>query len=157
MSQCQFGGKFTKVLGSRYAGSPHWKGSKFLNLEETRTSVDYQDLPGFFRKQLCEKDDREPLAPLPVLPFEAESFLATSPSWKAVWYGHSVLLLRIAGKTLLVDPMFGANAAPISPMAVRRYSKDTISIIDSLPDIDLVLLTQMMRELWPSCPDNPIK
>lgn len=141
MSGCQFGGKVTKALASRYASSPHWASSKFLNLEETRTSVDYHDLPGFFRKQFCEKDEREPLTPLPILPFETESFLTASPSWKAIWFGHSVVLFLIGGKVVLTDPMFGPNAAPISPKAVRRYSQNTLAIIDELPPIDIVLLT----------------
>lgn len=141
MSRRQFGGKVTKALSARYAQSPQWNGSKFLNLEETSTSGSYQDLPGFFRKQLCDKVDREPMSPLPLLPFDSVEFLRPCGGWKAVWFGHSVVLLRLDGKTVLLDPMFGPNAAPISPVAVRRYSVDTLAIIDLLPEIDLVLLT----------------
>lgn len=141
MKCSQFGGKITKILGAQYAKSSHWDGSKFLNLEETSMGLNYHDLPSFLRKQFCEKENREPSAPLPIQPFSGEAFLKPSRSFKFVWYGHSVILLRLNGKTLLVDPMFGSNAAPISPFPVRRYSENTLAIIDELPDIDLVLLT----------------
>lgn len=112
-----------------------------MNLEKTATGVSFSDMPAFFRKQLCQKVDREPPSPLPVLPFSRDAFLKPQQGWKLAWFGHNVLLLRIAGLTVLIDPMFGANAAPISPVGVRRFSRDTIEIIDSLPEVDLVLLT----------------
>lgn len=139
--KCQFGGRVTRALAARYARSPHWNGKKFVNLEETSTALSFQSLPGFLRKQLCEKVDREPVESLAMLPFSSEEFLREGEGWSFVWFGHSVLLLRLAGATVLVDPMFGPNAAPISPVAVRRYSEDTLRLIDALPNIDVVLLT----------------
>jgi L-ascorbate metabolism protein UlaG (beta-lactamase superfamily) len=49
--------------------------------------------------------------------------------------------MRMAGKTLLIDPMFGPNAAPIAPFPVSRFSDNTLDLIDDLPEIDLLLLT----------------
>lgn len=141
MKCSQFGGKITDFLIEQYSHSPHWDGSKFLNLEPTSVGLNYQDLPSFLKKQFCEKAEREPAQLLPVLPFFQNSFLAPSDDLKFIWYGHSVVLLRWGEKTVLVDPMFGSNAAPISPIGVRRYSENTIRIIDDLPEIDLVLLT----------------
>ena len=112
-----------------------------MNLEDTSTALSFQALPGFLRKQLCEKVDREPKAPLAVVPFSREEFLKEGEGGRFVWFGHSVLLLRLQGMTVLVDPMFGPNAAPISPVAVRRYSIDTLRVIEELPDVDVCLLT----------------
>lgn len=141
MSCSQFGGKLTKALAARYSASPNWSGGKFANLEPTAASISYQELPGFFGKQLCKKEEREPLTSLPLAQFATEEFLADGPGWKSVWFGHSALLLRIAGLTVFVDPMLGPNAAPISPMAVKRYSAGTLELIAELPEIDLLLLT----------------
>ena len=60
---------------------------------------------------------------------------------KFIWYGHSVVLLRVANKTILIDPMFGTNAVPISPFPIKRFSDNTLDFIKTFPQIDLVLLT----------------
>ena len=45
------------------------------------------------------------------------------------------------GSTMLIDPMFGPDTTPIAPFATRRFSDNTLSIIDDLPEIDVVLIT----------------
>jgi L-ascorbate metabolism protein UlaG (beta-lactamase superfamily) len=60
---------------------------------------------------------------------------------KALWYGHSAILMSINNLNLFIDPMLGPNAAPISPFSVKRFSDNTLNIIDDLPDIDLVLMS----------------
>jgi L-ascorbate metabolism protein UlaG (beta-lactamase superfamily) len=42
---------------------------------------------------------------------------------------------------MLIDPMLGPDAAPIAPVANKRFSQNTLDIIDQLPEIDLLLLT----------------
>lgn len=44
-------------------------------------------------------------------------------------------------QTILIDPMFGPDAAPIAPFKVKRFSDATLAIIDSFPEIDLVLIS----------------
>jgi L-ascorbate metabolism protein UlaG (beta-lactamase superfamily) len=44
-------------------------------------------------------------------------------------------------QTILIDPMFGANASPIANKSTRRFSESALNIIDELPEIDLMLLT----------------
>lgn len=137
----QFGAKATKADLESYTRSAHWDGKKFNNLEETTMDISIQNVPKLMYKQFFEKKDREPKAPLPIIPFDKEAFLAPSNEMKFVWFGHAVVLLRIGGKTLMIDPMFGENAAPISPFPVKRFSTDTLAIIDTLPEIDAVLFT----------------
>ncbi|MEW7290681.1 MBL fold metallo-hydrolase [Aquimarina sp. 2304DJ70-9] len=137
----QFGGKITPEHENRYAKSIHWDGKKFENLEETKMDISFQTIPKLLYKQFCERKGREPSTALDILPFDKEKFLATSKETKYIWYGHSVVLIRINNKTILIDPMLGPNAAPISPMPVKRFSENTLDIIDDLPNIDLLLLT----------------
>jgi L-ascorbate metabolism protein UlaG (beta-lactamase superfamily) len=33
-----------------------------------------------------------------------------------VWFGHSSYLIKVNGKTILVDPVFSGNASPVSFM-----------------------------------------
>ncbi|MEQ8713045.1 MAG: MBL fold metallo-hydrolase [Cyclobacteriaceae bacterium] len=137
----QFGVKATKEQISRYAQSPNWRDGKFQNLEETTMSINFQTLPKLLYKQFCERKEREPKRLIPVVPFNKESFLAPSDKAKVIWYGHSAVLMRINNKTLLIDPMLGPNASPIAPFATKRYSENTLALIDDFPTIDLLLLT----------------
>jgi hypothetical protein len=137
----QFGAKATKTLLSRYSQSPHWKDGKFQNLAETTMSINFQTIPKLLYKQFCERKEREPEQPIPVVPFDKESFMTPSDTAKMIWYGHSVKLLRLNNQTLLIDPMLGPNASPIAPFATKRFSKNTLDVIDDFPTIDLMLLT----------------
>ena len=137
----QFGGSINAYHKETYAQSPQWDGSKFVNQEETVMEFSWSSLPEMLRKQFFEKDHREPNTPLPIVPFIKESFLTPSHHAKFLWYGHSVVLMRLEGKTLLIDPMLGGNASPIAPFATSRFSLNTLSLIDEFPEIDLVLLT----------------
>ncbi|PHQ30149.1 MBL fold metallo-hydrolase [Leeuwenhoekiella nanhaiensis] len=137
----QFGGKITPQLQTRYAQSPNWKDGKFKNLIETGMDFSFKDLPGMLYKLFFQKGDTTPKQDLSIIPLDVEAFLEPSKSIKYVWYGHGVFLLRINEKTILLDPMFGPDAAPISPFGSKRFSKNTLDLIDTLPPIDLMLLT----------------
>ena len=121
----QFGAKASKNDLEKYAQSPNWDGKNFINLEETTMDINFHTLPKLLYKQFFEKKNREPNSPIPILPFDQEKFLAPSNRTKFIWYGHSVVLMRMNGKTLLIDPMLGSNAAPISPFGVKRFSENT--------------------------------
>ncbi|MGB0429995.1 MAG: MBL fold metallo-hydrolase [Bacteroidia bacterium] len=141
MKKKQFGGKPNPELEEQYAQSPQWQNGHFENLEETTMNINIWSMPKLLYKQFIDKKDREPKKPLPMAKYDKEAFLADDVPFKYVWYGHSVVLIRMNGKTILIDPMMGPNAAPISPFAVKRYSENTLDIIDEWPEIDLVLQT----------------
>ncbi len=137
----QFGGRVSPALLKKYAQSPNWDGEKFVNLEETLMKVSFQHLPGLLYKRFCEKNEREPLTPLPVVPFDTESFLSPLEQARFLWYGHSVVLMRVHHQTILIDPMLGPDASPVAPFSTNRFSENTLDLIDTFPDIDLLLLT----------------
>lgn len=137
----QFGGRATKKYTSRYAQSGHWDGKKFDNLEETTIDMSFQALPKLLYKQFCDRTGREPTSKLPIIPFNKQAFLTPSEKASFIWYGHSAVLLRVNNATVLIDPMLGSNASPIAPFATKRFSDNTLQLIDDFPDIDMVLLT----------------
>lgn len=49
--------------------------------------------------------------------------------------------MQMLGKTLLIDPMLGPDTSPIAPFATKRFSDNTLELIDDFPPIDLILLT----------------
>lgn len=131
----------TESLRQQYAASPSWKNGQFHNLEATAMGIGVRSLPKLLYKQFFVNNGRMPQEPLPVVPFNAEEFLSPSDQAKFIWYGHSVLLMRLNNKTLLIDPMLGPDASPIAPFTVKRFSSNTLAILDKLPSIDLVLLS----------------
>ncbi|MBN7816761.1 MBL fold metallo-hydrolase [Algoriphagus pacificus] len=137
----QFGGKITKKEEEKFQKISNWDGEKFQNLEPTSMDFSFQALPKFLYKQFCEKEGREPDAKIPVLPFDLAKFLEPSPKAKFIWYGHAALLIRINGKTILIDPMLGPDASPIAPFSTKRFSDGTLDLIDQFPEIDLLLMT----------------
>ncbi len=141
MRSKQFGGKLSKALILEYSLSPNWRDGSFQNLETTDAVPGFLKIPQIIYKQLTNSKKKEPEAPLPVIPFSADAFLAADGKTKFIWYGHSVVLLRMNGQTLLIDPMLGPDCTPIAPFPTKRFSENTLQIIDDLPEIDLLLLT----------------
>lgn len=136
----QFGGKIDDAELAKLSKSPQWGGKVFENQLLTTMDIGPTKIPGLLWKQLFDRKGRSPKSPLPVIPFNQERWEAdTAP--KFIWYGHSVLLLQLNGKTLLIDPMLGPNAAPVAPFQVKRFSENTLSLIDQFPPIDAILIT----------------
>ncbi|TNE56038.1 MAG: MBL fold metallo-hydrolase [Bacteroidetes bacterium] len=141
MRSKHFGGKLTPALLAQYEQSDNWRDGKFQNLEDTRMDISLYKIPGLICEQLNGRKERVPARPLPVAAFDRSGFEAPSGQAKFIWYGHSVVLMRLNGQTILVDPMLGPDASPIAPVSTKRFSNDTLDLIDDLPEIDLLLLT----------------
>jgi len=136
----QFGGKIDQQELAKLSKSPQWNGKIFENQIETSMDIGPSKIPNLLWKQMFDRKGRSPKTPLPVIPFDQARWeVDTAP--KFIWYGHSVLLLQLNGKTLLIDPMLGPNAAPVAPFQVKRFSENTLSLIDQLPTLDAILIT----------------
>ena len=137
----QFGGKVSKELTEQYEQSNNWKNGSFQNLEHTDMSMTLSKIPSVLFKQLTKTAERTPKQALPIEAFDKTAFLAPSDKAKFIWYGHAVVLMRMGGKTILIDPMLGPNTTPIAPTSNKRFSENTLDLIDDFPAIDLVLIT----------------
>ncbi len=137
----QFGGPVRKKDLEHFQQSKNWNGKKFVNLAPTKIDINLKTLPTVLKDNFSGRQARMPSQTLPIHPFEAEKFSPQDERPKFIWYGHSVVLMQLQGVNLLIDPMFGPDASPISPIATKRFSKNTLKIIDTLPPIDAVLLT----------------
>lgn len=137
----QFGGSFTKENQQKNSYSKHWNGKRFDNLMETDMRFEFKSVFEYFKKQLDGNEGSHPKNPLPIIDFHLNDFQKESDKPKFIWFGHSVLLLRINNKNLLIDPMFGEDASPIGPIRNKRFSKNTLELIQQLPPIDAVFLS----------------
>ena len=88
---------------------------------------------------LAERPDGEPVVPLPEGRPDMDAFLEPADSAKLVWFGHSTFLLNIDGTTVLVDPVFGDTASPVSFIA-PRFQRPVLSL-GELPPVDVILLS----------------
>ncbi len=136
----QFGGSITKKHKEQYKRSKQWNGKIFENQEVTTMDVNLKSLPGLIQENFKGRKDRDPKQEIPVTPFGRQSFDRDGKT-KFVWYGHSAVLLQMANLTILIDPMLGPDASPIGPVRTRRFSSNTLELIDEFPPIDFVLLT----------------
>ncbi|HLH05288.1 MAG TPA: MBL fold metallo-hydrolase [Bryobacteraceae bacterium] len=94
--------------------------------------------PAFFREMA--KEYRRETAPAPLRP---EPLLWPDTGLHAAWLGHSTVLLKIDGFTVLTDPVFslrvGLNIGPVT-LGIKRLIA-TACELEALPPVDLVLLS----------------
>ena len=135
----QFGGRPSSEDLDRYSRSPQWKDGVFLNRSLTTMDVSLWSMPGLLKEFLSGRKNRQPPEPLIIERLDSDQFHDGKD--KFIWYGHSTVLFRVSGKNILVDPMFGPDASPIGPLRTPRFSKNSLDLIDDLPQLDLILLT----------------
>lgn len=82
---------------------------------------------------------RRPQAKIPLVDPRPTWAVPPASGWRVTWFGHSALLLEIAGARILIDPMFGPRASP-APVFGTRWHAPPLSIAE-LPPIDLVLMS----------------
>lgn len=137
----EFGGRITKSVKRKLKESSNWNRNRFRNLVKTKVEISLLNLPNLLYKQLFKTKGRSPIAPLPIKNFDLNHFLKQTDSIKFIWFGHSVILLNIYDKIIFIDPMMDSNASPLPFLKVKRFSLNTLDIIDQLPRIDLLLLS----------------
>src|SRR5512134_4034429 len=83
---------------------------------------------------------RAPNGPLPVVSPAATWAVPPKSGLRVTWLGHSSLLVESDGHRVLVDPVFGSHASPVSFAGRRRFHPVPASLAE-LPPIDVVLLS----------------
>jgi len=83
-----------------------------------------------------------PVPPGHVLPADqALALLAAHANQDSLtWLGHAAFLIRLHGRTLLVDPFLTDYASPIGGIGPRRYAGPGLAV-DRLPPIDALVIS----------------
>ncbi|MBM7702265.1 MBL fold metallo-hydrolase [Metabacillus iocasae] len=134
-----FGGNPSKEQKEWYEQFTHYANGKFTNQVPTTTSMSASDMFSLMKDSLSGNKDRHPGTSLPVAEINWDKI--RSEDDHVTWFGHSAFLLKIDQKNILVDPMLGSIASPVSFAGSKRYSEGVLSIIDDMPSIDAVLIT----------------
>lgn len=156
-----FGGRPDAETLARIKASKHFNGETFVNLVPTHaTTLDIDDVTdgvspeesNILKQFLFPPKGKNPSHPITSFrlgkpqagakqPTAHKLTLTTQPlvEGEFVWLGHSTVLFRLAGKTIITDPVFHrASPAPIGgkPFAMTHTPK-----VADLPFIDVVLIS----------------
>jgi L-ascorbate metabolism protein UlaG (beta-lactamase superfamily) len=121
----------------RISKSPHFKDGQFVNLIVTKMgsfSEMMSTMPGFIFGE-----NQEPKDTLPVRFGENQEAIIDTNCY-ITWYGHSAFLFEMDGKRILIDPMLGETAAPVS-FGSKRFPYEKPIPIGDLTDIDVLILS----------------
>lgn len=136
------------VIGKKPSGdhlkkislSPNWDKNrqKFKNRNQKAYDQMIKDFDywAMTKNQFFGKEIREPKTPLPIMKPDLRKFLTLDFAY--IWLGHSTILLRLEGKTILFDPIF-TNAGPISFIG-KRFAPPSIKL-NELPKIDYIFIS----------------
>ncbi|WP_116105124.1 MBL fold metallo-hydrolase [Lewinella sp. IMCC34191] len=123
----------------RIRRSPHYRDGKFRNLTETPLLSEghgWGDV--LYRNYLKAKPRHHPTDPIPSvktdllrLPTEVDTL---------VWFGHSSYFLQLAGRRILVDPVFSGNASPL-PGTLKAFPGTDVYTVADLPPIDYLFIS----------------
>ncbi len=135
-----FGGKASSGSIDRFMKSPNYKEGKFMNLEETPIMAEDASMFKTIMAFMKGPENGKPLI-IETRVFDKDEFMkGGATETKHTWFGHSTVLLKINGKTIITDPVFSDHASPFS-FTNKSFKYSNNYIVDDLPYIDIVLIS----------------
>lgn len=139
-------------LGSKPGGrrlermkeAPNFDQGIFHNSVETKMEMPKGTIPKLLKHYFIEdKRAKNPQIPIATQLFNKDAFEAVSQdSISFVWFGHSTILMKIDGITILADPVIvGERASMLSIIGPKRFDYSHQIEIENLPKIDAVILS----------------
>ncbi|MDA1600634.1 MBL fold metallo-hydrolase [Bacillus cereus] len=110
---------------------------KYINQIHTDVSFKPKDIIGLMTDYFKMKTKLRPVKNLPIVLSDK-----TNESLESVtWFGHSASLLKIEGKKLLLDPMFGDASSPFPVFNSKRYSGTFSLEREDFQEIDAIIIS----------------
>ncbi|MGE7855173.1 MBL fold metallo-hydrolase [Bacillus sp. AFS033286] len=110
---------------------------KYENQIHTDMSFKLKDTIGLMADYFKIKSKLRPLKNLPIVLSNTDNESLES----VTWFGHSASLLKIEGKKLLLDPMFGDASSPFPVFNSKRYSGTFSLEREDLQEIDAIIIS----------------
>jgi len=113
--------------------------------EGFRNNYPHQDKQSFWKWKWQQLTEGTPQAPpggwkIPAMTTDPATLREPGGNPSMTWIGHATVLVRIAGRTVLFDPIFSEFASPLPFVGPRRIVPLPIDIAE-LPKIDVVLIS----------------
>jgi L-ascorbate metabolism protein UlaG (beta-lactamase superfamily) len=118
--------------------SPHYRDGRFQNLIPTPVLSEDSNIVSALFSSLTGGERLRPETPIPVRKTDLKTLDRNADA--LVWFGHSSCFVQVAGRRILVDPVFSAYAAPI-PFVNRTFAGSDVYTADDMPEIDCLLIT----------------
>lgn len=132
-----FGGRPSREETEKYDTFDHYVKGKFVFRPTRDESASHSTARP--HHSVSAQADRTPKEEVPVSTIDWNKVKSAEDS--LTWFGHSAILLSIDHKKILVDPMFGPIASPVSFVGPKRYNEKVLDLIEEMPVIDAVLIT----------------
>ncbi|MBJ8052331.1 MBL fold metallo-hydrolase [Bacillus cereus] len=110
---------------------------KYINQIHTDVSFKPKDIIGLMTDYFKMKTKLRPIKNLPLVLSNKDNESLES----VTWFGHSASLLKIEGKKLLLDPMFGDASSPFPVFNSKRYSGAFSLEREDLQEIDAIIIS----------------
>lgn len=134
-----FGGTPSIEQQDVYKNYDHYVDGKFVNQVPASMHMSFSDNVSMLKEFVSGDQNRTPAKLVPVSEMNWNKIYSEKDS--VTWLGHSAFLVSIDHKKILVDPMLGQVASPVSFIGSKRYTGSLLPIIDEMPAIDAVLIT----------------
>lgn len=135
----QFGANANGDRMERIEKSPHYKEGRFQNLVETPMYGENTSMWQNIIKFINGGENREPKEIIETIEFDGKQLAGNELS--ITWFGHSTVLLRMAERNLLIDPVFSNHSSPFAFMGPKAFKYSYQYSVDDLPEIDAVVIT----------------
>ncbi|WP_283749206.1 MBL fold metallo-hydrolase [Bacillus cereus] len=110
---------------------------KYTNQIHTDMSFKPKDIISLMTDYFKIKSKLRPIKGLPIVLSNKDN----EPLESVTWFGHSASLLKIEGKKLLLDPMFGDASSPFPLFNSKHYSGVFSLERDDLQEIDAIIIS----------------
>ena len=124
---------------ARIINSDNFQKGIFQNVEETN-----MERPPFegIKEMMKKNPDQKPSKPIITLPINVERY-KNSPADEVLitWLGHSTVLIRINGITVITDPVFSKRASMFQFLGPKKFNYTNEYALEDLPPVDVVLVS----------------
>ena len=124
--------------------APNYEYPIFINTIETKMEMPKGTMGKVLRHYFFEdKSKKNPNHPIKVQEFNKEAFEAIpEDSIAFTWFGHSTILMKIDGVTILADPVLvGKRTSMFTFMGPRRFRYTNHIGLEELPKVDAMILS----------------
>jgi len=122
---------------AEFSSSLQWRDGKFHNPRPITTDNYWTSFKGLF----SASDYGSPKEPVPVVKGDGSLFkTAPASGLRVTWFGHSSILLEIEDRRILIDPVWGERASPVTWMGPKRWYAPPVALAN-LPPLDAVVIS----------------
>jgi L-ascorbate metabolism protein UlaG (beta-lactamase superfamily) len=138
----QFGRKANAGQKKTYALLPNYKDGKFINREKIEMEMSIRSFSKMFSEMLSPDPNVNPKSNVEVVNFDS-NFLETKEDSinEIIWLGHSSFLIRLNGKTILLDPVFSEKTGPHSFFGRKKFNNQMPIDLIHIPHVDAIFIS----------------